>query len=47
MTPDAAEEITRKHAELWSRHDPEGVAALYSDDCIYEDARRRIRRAST
>lgn len=37
MTSDAAERITRMHAELWSSHDPQGVAALYSEECVYED----------
>ena len=37
MTPKQAERITRQHAELWSKHDAEAVAALYSEDCVYED----------
>jgi steroid delta-isomerase-like uncharacterized protein len=38
LTPDQAERITRQHAELWSRQDAEAVAALYAEDCVYEDA---------
>ena len=37
MTPDEADVLTRKHAELWSQQDARAVAALYRDDCVYED----------
>jgi steroid delta-isomerase-like uncharacterized protein len=37
MTPEQMEAVTRKHAELWSAHDADGVAALYAEDCVYED----------
>lgn len=31
------EAVTRKHAQLWSERDAVGVAALYAEDCVYED----------
>ena len=37
VTPEQMEAVTRKHAELWSAHDADGVAALYAEDCVYED----------
>jgi steroid delta-isomerase-like uncharacterized protein len=29
--------LLRRWAEGWSAHDPERVAQLYADDCVYED----------
>lgn len=36
MTPDELAATTRRHAQLWSAGDADGVAALYSDSCTYE-----------
>lgn len=38
VTPEQMEVATRRHSELWSAHDADGVAALYAEDCVYEDA---------
>ena len=30
-------DLPRRWAEAWTRHDPEALAALFADDCVYED----------
>ena len=30
-------DLPRRWAEAWSAHDPEALAALFTDDCVYED----------
>jgi len=33
----ANEPLLERWAAGWSAHDPERVASLYTDDCVYED----------
>jgi steroid delta-isomerase-like uncharacterized protein len=30
-------DLPRRWADAWSAHDPEALASLFTDDCVYED----------
>lgn len=30
-------DLPRRWAEAWSAHDPDALASLFADDCVYED----------